>query len=229
MSDEQIVETTEATSEVEKPALSKEDIAAALGVDVSDLDKLGKLKTWERDLNRTSSELGAFKKAQETKKADEDDVPELDESSKKALRKYLTDTIGVDIEALAYAANFAKSQTVDSLQETVSDFFAANKDFSEDEIFGVLQELPAMPTDLKAKDAKKLLGFAKDIVAFRRKAKEPEADKVIEKAEELIEAKSGEQVVSVKKKATPHDAKKSLEDLAAEEGNFWDKIAAFSS
>ena len=232
MSDEVEVVTEPATPEAETPTLSKDAIAAALGVEVSDLDKLGNLKKWESDINRMSSELGARKKADEPKPAEDDDLLEWDEKTNKSLKKWLKDTLGVDPEALAFAAKFAETQVKDEMESTIKSFFSDNPALKDDEVFAVLAELPPLPENLSTKEAKKLLNFAKDVLSFRASAKDTEdaEAKVLEKAEKLIEDKQsdGSQIVSIKRKASPLDAKKSLADFAAEPGDFFAKLEAFS-
>lgn len=216
MSDEittpaEVIET-EATPEptAEAPATpSDEAIAEALGVDVDYLrenkSKFRDFNKFYSELNRRSMELSAKEKEVPSapKKDTEDDDTELDERSRRLLRKVMEDEFG-DV------FNLVRSTTVDAVGQVIEDFSAKHSDADPTRISEVMDELnlwTPIPSQLK-KNMEKAYKLVK--------AEATDVDAIAEqKAQELFEkylADKGldrDDIVSVKKSPKPEtiDAK----------------------
>jgi hypothetical protein len=230
--------TTEETPEPEgteeaPPSIDRAAALAALGLDDDALDKVKNLSKWERDINRQSTELGLLRKEladSKPKAADpDDDVPDLDEASMRALRKALKG-MGVDPDVVAsVTTSYAVSQQ-EQVAEVTDEFFAAHADVSPEDIVAAVAELGVDVSNPTPRRAKQILTAALKVVQAD-KAGDTSAQ-VEARAKALAEemfakrVKDDEQVVEVRpRKGAPIEGHKSRDDVLLDDNvSFFDKV-----
>ena len=213
MSDETTESTevqAEETQQEAAPALTKEQIADAIGVEVDDLDKVKNLKKWERDLNRVSTEMGAARK-ESPPKADDD--YDWSDDQLKMFRAGLK-KLGMDPDDVSFVTQQFKMQTADELEGVTSDFFKKNKDITQDDIAEKILDLGIPIENLTPAKAKRVLESAAKMVRSEKSGDiDAKVAAEVEKRLAELAPKDGETILEVKpKKGAPSEGHKSVED-----------------
>lgn len=226
MSDEVETQTPETPTEEavpETPALTNEQIAAALGVDVASLDRLKNLDGMAKEVMREKSALGRAKKAEADAPVSMDDEPDLtaiDPNTRKLLKAFIEQEYG---PALSLPSTIVE----DEVNEAIESFMDDHKDVTPEALGDVIAELEAIgagPKKPTKRATREFLKTAYDLAKSRSldtdTLKKQARDEVL--AELAAEAKDKGDVVAIEKKRGVSD--KVDADKAATELGFWERI-----
>lgn len=228
-----VIEPTVEPTPDEAPALTDEQLAAALGVDVEYLKEvkpqIKNLNGFYGKVNKKNVELIEAQRALEARAvtptaptvADDDDDIELDEKSQRVLKRFIE-------QQMAPFANTVKATVEAEMGTVIEQFAEANSTIDPTRVDDVMSELGLWDSSKTPAALKKNLERAKRIVAAESFDPEAAAEKLA--AERLKGAvKDGERVVDVKSKRAAIENPRDENSIIVDQDIPWYKrMEAFS-